>query len=123
MEKPDNVADNPSLLPYGSNVGAPSIKVDDVQSWKLSKVYKVNKEFEDRYNVLKSEYNKLVEEFMWNEMIYSSEFNFEPIVGEIYHLYHTKNNKHYLSLIGPDEWKKECLGSFKLNHDNKWIKI
>ena len=23
--KPDNVADNPALLPYGSNVGAPSI--------------------------------------------------------------------------------------------------
>ena len=25
-KKPDNVADNPGLLPYGSNVGSPSIK-------------------------------------------------------------------------------------------------
>jgi hypothetical protein len=123
MEKPDNVADNPGLLPYGSNVGAPSIKVDDVQNWKLSKVHKVNKEFEDRFNILKSEYDKLLEEFMWNEIIYSSDFNFEPVVGEIYHLYKTKNNKTYLSLISPNEWKKECLGSFKLNHDNKWLKI
>jgi hypothetical protein len=123
MEKPDNVADNPGLLPYGSNVGAPSIKVDDVQNWKLSKVHKVNKEFEDRFNVLKSEYDKLLEEFMWNEIIYSSDFNFEPVVGEIYHLYKRKNNKTYLSLISPDEWKKESLGSFKLNYDNKWLKI
>jgi len=123
MEKPDNVADNPGLLPYGSNVGAPAIKVDDVHNWKLSKVHKVNKEFEDRFNVLKSEYDKLLEEFMWNEVIYSSDFNFEPVVGEIYHLYKTKNNKTYLSLISPDEWKKESLGSFKLNHDNKWLKI
>ena len=123
MEKPDNVADNPGLLPYGSNVGAPSIKVDDVHNWKLSKVHKVNKEFEDRFNVLKSEYDKLLEEFMWNEIIYSSDFNFEPVVGEIYHLYKRKNNKTYLSLISPDEWKKESLGSFKLNYDNKWLKI
>jgi hypothetical protein len=60
---------------------------------------------------------------MWNEIIYSSDFNFEPVIGEIYHLYKRKNNKTYLSLIGPDEWKKECLGSFKLNYDNKWLKI
>ena len=25
-KRPDNVADNPGLLPYGSNIGAPSIK-------------------------------------------------------------------------------------------------
>tara|TARA_R110000868_G_scaffold286350_1_gene546817 strand:+ start:503 stop:874 length:372 start_codon:yes stop_codon:yes gene_type:complete len=123
MKKPDNVADNPGLLPYGSNVGAPSIRVDDIQSWKLSKVHKVNKEFEDRFNVLKSEYANLIEESMWNDIIYSSEFNFEPVVGEIYHLYRTKNDKPHLSLIGPDEWKKECLGSFKLSHNNKWVKI
>ena len=26
MNKPDNVADSPGLLPYASNVGAPAIK-------------------------------------------------------------------------------------------------
>ena len=30
MRKPDNVADNPGLLPYGSNIGAPSIKIDNI---------------------------------------------------------------------------------------------
>jgi hypothetical protein len=26
-------------------------------------------------------------------------------------------------LIDPKEWNREHIGSFKYNHDNKWIKI
>ena len=48
-DKPDNVADNPGLLPYGSNIGAPVIRPDDVENWKNSKIIKVNKEFSNRY--------------------------------------------------------------------------
>jgi len=33
-EKPDNVADSPGLMPYGTNIGAPSIKPDD--EWKMN---------------------------------------------------------------------------------------
>ena len=35
--KPDNVADNPALLPYGSNVGAPSISIPNIDHWKHEK--------------------------------------------------------------------------------------
>ncbi len=49
MRKPDNVADNPGLLPYGSNIGAPSIKIDNVDGWKKSNVFKVNKELRMRF--------------------------------------------------------------------------
>ena len=38
MKKPDNVADNPGLLPYASNVGAPAIIVDDIKHWKRPRV-------------------------------------------------------------------------------------
>ncbi len=123
MKKPDNVADNPGLLPYGSNIGAPAIKVDDVHSWKLSKVHKLNKQFEKRFLELKSEYEKLLEEHLWNDIIYKSKFNFEPVVGEIYHLYYGKNKETFLSLIGPNEWKYEHIGSFVLDSDNKWKKL
>ena len=37
-KKPDNVADNPGILPYGSNVGAPAIKPTNISSWKEEKV-------------------------------------------------------------------------------------
>jgi hypothetical protein len=122
-EKPDNVADNPGLLPYGSNVGAPSIKVDNIDSWKNSKVIKVNKEFNNRYESLKKQYDELVEEFKWNEIVYNSKFNFEPVVGETYHLYYGQNGSTFLSLIEPNQWSREHIGSFTLNYDNKWIKL
>ena len=122
-EKPDNIADNPGLLPYGSNVGAPSIKVDNIESWKNSKVIKVNKEFNNRYEYLKKQYDELVEEFKWNEIVYNSKFNFEPVVGETYHLYYGQNGSMFLSLIEPNQWSREHIGSFTLNYDNKWIKL
>jgi hypothetical protein len=26
-------------------------------------------------------------------------------------------------MIKPEEWKLECLGSFKLDSNNKWVKV
>jgi hypothetical protein len=26
-------------------------------------------------------------EYEWNELVYNSKFSFEPVIGEIYHLY------------------------------------
>ena len=123
MSKPDNVSDNPGLLPYASNVGAPAIRIENIQSWKEIRVQNVNKQFEDKFISLKKEYEKLVDEYEWNELVYMSNFNFEPVIGKTYHLYYSKNETIFLSLIEPSEWKKEHIGSFKYNHDNKWIKI
>lgn len=122
-EKPDNVADNPGLLPYGSNVGAPAIKVENINSWKSTNVHKVNKIYQDKFKELRDEYNEMMEEFFWNDLIYSSEFNFEPVVGETYHLYKKNDGKFFLSLIEPSQWKLKFVGSFKFNNENKWIKI
>jgi hypothetical protein len=30
---------------------------------------------------------------------------------------------NFLSLIGPNEWNKEHIGTFKLNSDKKWIAL
>lgn len=122
-KKPDNVADNPGLLPYGSNVGAPSIKIENIEGWKNPKVIKVNKEFNNRYESLKKQYDELVEEFKWNEIVYNSKFNFEPVIGETYHLYYGQNGSTFLSLVEPNQWNREHIGSFTLNYDNKWVKI
>lgn len=122
MRKPDNVADNPGLLPYGSNIGAPSIKIDNVDGWKKSNVFKVNKELNTRFEELKNQYQRLIEEYEWNQLVYSAHYNFEPIIGETYHLYRN-NDKIFLSLIKPEEWNLEYLGSFKLDSNNKWNKL
>ena len=122
-KKPDNVADSPNILPYGSNVGAPPIVVDNLDTWKETRIQKVNKQFNSRLVELKKEYDKLIEEFKWNELVYKASFSFEPVIGNIYHLYSSKDGKVFLSLVEPHEWNKEHLGSFRYNHDNKWIKL
>lgn len=122
-KKPDNVSDSPNILPYGSNVGAPAIRIENIQGWKNTRVEKVNKHFEDRFVELKKEYDKLVEEYKWNDLVYNAKFTFEPVIGNVYHLYYSENRNVFLSLVEPNEWNKEHIGSFKYNHDNKWVKI
>lgn len=126
-KKPDNVVYsekegyNSSFLPYATNVGAPVIKTDDVVAWKNRGIHNVNKEFENKFNELKLEYKKLMDEYKWNELVYNSRFSFEPVIGETYHMYRGDDGKEFLSLISPSEWNKEFVGTFKLNSDKKWV--
>ena len=128
-EKPDNIVFskengyNANILAYGTNVGAPVIRTDDVVSWKNRGISNVNKEFANKFNELKLQYQKLMEEFEWNELVYNAKFSFEPVVGEIYHLYIAADRNYFLSIISPNEWNKEHLATFQLNSDKKWIRI
>ena len=121
-DKPDNVADNPGLLPYASNVGAPVIKPDDVDTWKNQKVVKTNHYFETRYNEIKEQYKKLIESYEWNKLVYESNFKFEPIKGETYYLYQ-RDVGLFLSLIEPEQWNQIFIGAFKLDSNDKWEKV
>ena len=123
MKKPDSFAENKALLPYGDNVGAPAIKVEDITAWKSINAVKVNHQLQTRFNELKEEYKKLVEEYKWNELVYNAKFSFEPVIGQTYHLYIGKDGNIFLSMINPNEWKYECVGSFVLDSNNKWNKI
>jgi len=123
MKKPDNITDNPNLLPYASNVGAPAIVVQDINHWKQPRVASVNKQFLSKFEELKQEYQKLIDEYRWNDLVYKSKFNFEPIINETYHLYSRDNGELFLSLIESNRWTQNYIASFKYNHDNKWLKV
>ena len=112
---------NAHLLPYATSVSSPIIRIDDIVSWKSRGITSVNKELEHKFNDLKSQYENLMQEFEWNELVYSAKFSFEPVIGEIYHLYVNDDGSHFLSLIAPNEWNKEFVGSFKLNLDRKRV--
>ena len=122
-KKPDSYVENAKLLPYGSNIGAPSIKIENIDGWKQYNASKVNKVFQSKYEELKNEYLKFIEEYEWNSLIYSAQYNFEPVVGETYHLYKRNNDEYFLSIISPKDWKREFIGSFRLDTKNKWNKI
>jgi hypothetical protein len=114
----------PRELTYGSNLGAPVIKIDNVDGWRLSKVKDVNSEFETRYNELLAQAQKLKEEYDWNELIYTkAHYTFQPVVGQVYHLYDRGDDSLFLSIIEPSSWKMQYIASFKLDSSNKWIKL
>ena len=110
-------------LTYGSNIGAPSIHLEDIGGWKQIQAQNANKIFTKKYEEIKDEFKKLVDEVSWNEFVYSASYNFVPVIGETYYLYERDNGSIFLSLIKPDEWKMKCLGATRLESNNKWIKI
>ena len=112
-----------NALTYGSNLSAPSIQMDDVAGWKQGHAQKANKVFVKKYNELKEEFKELVEEVNWNDLVYSSNYNFLPVIGETYYLYRKSDDSLFLSLILPSEWNMEFVGSTRLESNNKWIKL
>ena len=109
-------------LSYGSNVSAPAISLENVGGWKQSNAELANKNFKTKFDELKEEYERLVNEVQLNELVYSAKYNFTPVMGEVYHLYSKTDDSIFLSLISPDSWNQKYLGSFKLDASHKWSK-
>ena len=122
-KKPDNVADNPGLLPYGSNVSAPSIKPTDLTTFKKNGLDKVTKFFDRRYKEIVEQAETLQKSFLITQTVYESKYRFEPIIGEIYHLYEDSDGGYSLSMISPSEWNKKHVYSVVLNSDMTWTKV
>lgn len=112
-----------SLLPYGTNVGAPAIITEDTNAWKNRNVNKANKQIKAKYLELKAEYDKVLQSLEYNNLVYNARFNFEPIIGEIYYLYKNKNQEPFLSIIAPSDCNFDYVGSFYLNSEQLWIKV
>ena len=124
-EKPDQVVWTKEKgyyqkgLTYGSNVSAPAINLENINGWKQSNVDLTQEEIAARVQ----EYERLVHEVQLNELVYSSKYSFTPVMGQVYHLYSKADESLFLSLISPDTWKQQYIGSFKLDTDHKWIKV
>ena len=113
-----------AIKEYGTNVGAPSITTTNAKTWKNAGISKVNHMMKQKFNEIQKEYEQLLEEYKWNDLIYNTEYNFEPIVGEIYHLYVREDESTFLSVIPPESFKKyECIGSFQLTFEKIWKKV
>lgn len=128
-KKPDNVVYNQNnktydaaLKPYATNVGAPAIIPTDNITWKNKNINKANKQIEARYIELKVEHDKLMQELEYNNLVYNAKFNFEPLIGQTYHLYKDKKDNPFLSIIAPTECFFDFIGSFYLSSELIWKK-
>ena len=129
-KKPDNVVFNietekydAALKPYATNVGAPVITTTDTIAWKNNSIHKLNHKVQTRYLEIKAQYEQLMKEFEYNNLIYNSKFAFEPVIGETYHLYKRSNEETFLSMISPNQCNFNSQGSFRLNADQIWEKV
>ena len=124
MKKPDNVVFDIQSQEYDSykknyptDLGSPAF-----DSSVLKKDNFAFKHLKAKFVELNTEYKSLLIKLKWNELIYNSEHNFTPTVGEIYHLYKNKNIT-FLSMIEPNQWKMEYIGSFKLLANDIWEQV
>ena len=91
---------------------------------KIEELPGFNHVLKSKIERIKAEYELLLDEYAVNELLYNTHCDFEPIIGEVYHLYEKENrDENFLSLIPPHTWKRKHLGSFKLNSDKVWSKV
>lgn len=127
MKKPDQIVYDEVnenydayLKQYPTSVGSQPFEIVLVDK---TDTIKAEKYFNSRIVEIKEEYVRLMKEYENTKLVYESEYSFQPIVGETYYVYRSKNKKNFLSIIRPSEWKKECLGGFKLLNNGTWEKI
>lgn len=114
---------NGKMLPYSSSLSAPKITPPDVTSWKNSHIVSANNQFKAKYESIQKEYERMMQSYEYNDLVYGAKFNFEPIVGKTYHLYKAVDESTFLSLIAPTECNFDYLGSFTLGPDKIWEKL
>lgn len=77
-------------------------KKSNVEFNKKNELYHKNdlsKEFNYRYEKILNDYNALMDEVYWNELIYDKnicEMNFQPTINNKYYLYKRNNEKYFL---------------------------
>ncbi|MDA0200443.1 MAG: DUF2452 domain-containing protein, partial [Bacteroidetes bacterium] len=110
------------LLPYASQASGPVIKIPNVDAFKQKGVEKVSKQLQTELEELQDKIKKFVKSASDTQKVYTAKFKFEPLVGETYFLY--KGDKEdYLSLIPPEQWKKNFIGAFRLSSEYKWERV
>ena len=125
MKKPDNIVFNTATKEYDSykKEYPTSFNSKNFSTEKVARISLGSQPyFKKKLIEIKEQYDILTEELKWNEIIYNSTYNFNPLIGEEYYLYKSKK-KQFLSLIKPNEWTLSCIGKFRLRSNNVWEKI
>lgn len=119
----DKVRMRPNILPYPHHVAAPKIETVDLSAFNTLQAHKVSKSLQKRAEEIAGMVQTLQEDYALNLQLYSATRSFEPVLGEVYHLYEKADGTQFLSLISPREWKQKYLYSGVLNSDGTWTRV
>ena len=129
-KKPDNVVFNEitnsydaRLKTYGTNLGAPAIKIENLGPWKTRGIQSVNDRLSAEFDELKEKYLALQQRYEYNQLVYAADYNFKPVVGKTYHLYRKEKGSNFLSILSPEECTFDFIASFRLDSDLIWERI
>lgn len=109
-------------MPYPVSTLSPRIVPNDLTNFKTRGISKVERELEQKLIEMREQYIRTIDQFNWNKLLYEADINFEPVIGQSYHLYQIRGG-YTLSMIPPSEWMYQHLGSFRLNADQQWEPI
>ena len=120
---PDSYVVDRKLKSYPTEIGSINFKVDDIELFKKNKTSKLKNYYNQKFDEIREEYLRLMDDIDVNERLYNCKYSFEPIIGHMYHLYFDDKGSEFLSIIAPNEWKnKSFIGSYLYDSDGRWIK-
>lgn len=124
MRKPDNVADNPGLMSYGTNTSAPAITLPDITTHKGQETERARQKLKAKLEELQAEYEQLVSQAQDNELIYSADLRFIPMMNKHYYLWQREDGTCFVSLVGPHEcnWTG-YVGTFRQQTSGLWERV
>lgn len=108
-----------AFMPYPVSTLSPPIVPNDLTSFKSRGISEVERDLRQKLIEIRESYLEAIDHFNWNKLAYEARIQFEPVVGETYHLYETRSGR-LLSMIGPDQWPQRHLASLRLNVDRQW---
>lgn len=115
-----------NALPYAESTLGPVITIPDVTGFKKDRGGEAKKHFTEKAKELQQKYDELVDEIYVNNLLFNVEYNFVPVVGKVYYLYHKDYDNHdsyFLSMIAPWEWDFPFVGAFKFQTNNVWERV
>jgi len=123
----------PGLLPYGHTIGAPAFRPTEMGVIVSKSAAAMNEQVEmqkaqilKQVDLLKQQYVELEERRIISLLIYNTELRFKPDVGHTYTLYRRENGSIFLSMIEPQNWKRddiEYIAIVKLLSDMTWVVV
>jgi hypothetical protein len=108
-----------AFLPYPSSTLSPRIVPTDLSSFKARGISEVERDLQQKLVELREDYLRAIDHFNWNKLVYEAEIQFEPVIGETYHLYEMRGRRT-LSMIAPHQWPHRHLATVRLNVDRQW---
>jgi hypothetical protein len=128
---PDKVAENPGLLPYAHSVGGAVITPLDQGKIKGKAMLAMQEQTHMHLDQIRKQIELLAKQadtirrrVEISAKIYQAEMRFDPVIGNIYHLYERPSGSWMVSLVGPSEWGRSSklmhIATVRLLADHTW---